>query len=270
MSTTVPSGSIPPAHATEEPSPVTAPAPVPVPAAPEPAPSYLPALFADAAGALDLDSLRTLADGLRPALIDALRSSVRDLRAARGTVVTPEDTYDAVRRLVDAGEVLRRLRDAFEGAAVEADALVAEEAVIANGEQDGVPNGSLFVPDGAGQRICVRNDWANGKDAWDVGSLVGWLIEDEVSDYMATGEITETDLEDDLRQVARNAVDRLLSLGRFTPSVTAIEGLRRRHAERQDDATAALLRQLRTKGERIYKGVKITREDTPASQRGDN
>lgn len=262
----VPSGTIPPAHATEEPSPVTAPAPVPVTPAP-PAPTYLPALFADAAGGLDLDSLRTLADGLRPALIDALRSSVRDLRAARGSVVVEEDTYDVVRRLVDAGEVLRRLRDAFDGAAREADALVEEEAVTVHGEDEGVPRASLFVPDGAGQRIAVRADWGTGRDEWDLASLVGWLVEDEVADYMATDEITETDLDDDLRQVARNAVDRLLSLGRFTPSVTALKALRTRLAERGRDSEAAVIAQVRQVGARVYKGVRITREATPASQR---
>lgn len=263
MSSTVPSGSIPPAHATEEPSPMTAPtASTPAP----PAPSYLPALFADAAGALDLDSLRTLADGLRPALIDALRSSVTDLRAARGTVVVEEDTYDTVRRLTDAGEVLRRLRDAFEGAAREADALIEEEAVTVYGQVEGVPRASLFVPDGAGQRIAVRADWGKANDEWDTASLVGWLVEDEVSDYMATGEITETDLEDDLRQVARNAVDRLLSLGRFSPSVTAIKALKTRLAERGRDSDAAIVAQVRQVGARIYKGVKITREDTPTGR----
>jgi hypothetical protein len=238
---------------------------------PAPAPTLLPAPFADSAGALDVDGLRTLTARLRADLVESLRISVRDLRAARGTVVTEEDTYDVVRRLTDAGEVLRRLAEVFLSAASEADALTAEEVVIAHGEDEGIPRASLFVPDGAGQRIAVRADWGKGSDTWDVGSLVGWIAEDEAMEQVA-GKYDDlsTEQEDvavkDYAEVARTAMERLLALGRFNPSVTAIEAVRLRAAERQDDSTAALLRQIRTKGERIYRGVKITREPLPKSQ----
>lgn len=253
-------------------------------------PVTLPAL-AD----LDLDQLRTAAPALRAALIDGLRADVTDRRAARGVVAAPEDTFDVVRRLTDAGEVLRSFASAFTEAAKEADALTAEEATIALGEQDGVPNGSLFVPDGVGQRIAVRADWGPGDSVWDVGSLIGWLIEDEVADVKASrrreareraearqaaadphGEGIEpppldpvalaTELawyESDAREVAHGVALRLLNLGSYTPSASAIKNLRTKLAELGRDAEASIIAGVRSVGPRRYRGVKITREATP-------
>jgi hypothetical protein len=260
-----------------------------------------PALLVPALSSLDLDQLRAAAPALRSQLIEALRADATERRAARGAVVTPEDTYDLVRRLTAAQEVLTQFSQAFADAAREAAALIAEEAVTAMGEQDGVPNGSLFVPDGAGQRIAVSNEWdSNSKaDTWDVGSLVGWLIEDELAEVKAsrrreareraearaaaadpTGEgvqpkpLDPAELaaelawyESDAQQVAHEVVLRLLGLGRFSPSVKALDALRLRLAERGRDAEAAVIAQLRTRGPRLYKGVKITREPMPRSQR---
>lgn len=267
---------------------------------PQPAPANLPAPYADSAGSLDLDGLRHLAEILRTELPVALRSSVTALRQARGTVVTEEDTYDVVRRLTDAGEVLRRVAEAFTAAAREADALIEEEAVTVHGEDDGIPRASLYVPDGAGQRIAVRAEYGTGKDSWDLATLVGWVVEQEVAEQAAAkraerrerqearqaaadpnGEGIEPEpldpvaraaelawYESDAQTVGHEVALRLLQLGTYAPKVREVDNLRRRHAERGDDASAAVLRQVRQKGERVYRGVKITREDTPASQRG--
>jgi hypothetical protein len=245
---------------------------------PQPSPTSLPAPYADAAGALDLDGLRHLTEILRTELPVALRSSVLSLRQARGSVVVEEDTYDVVRRLTDAGEVLRRVAEAFLAAAKEADAMVEEEAVTVHGEDDGIPRASLFVPDGAGQRIAVRADYGTGTDTWDLASLVGWLVEDEIADYKAADPLQRglRDAgapapmlwdDDQVREVSRNVVDRLLALGKFTPGVKAIDALRLRLSEKGCDVEAGVLRQVRQRGERVYRGVKITREPMPKSQR---
>jgi hypothetical protein len=245
---------------------------------PQPAPANLPAPYADAAGSLDLDGLRHLAEILRTELPVALRSSVTALRQARGTVITEEDTYDVVRRLTDAGEVLRRVAEAFTAAAREADALIEEEAITVHGEDDGIPRASLYVPDGAGQRIAVRAEYGTGKDSWDLATLAGFLAETTVADEGRkpdVDELSEGEEPDDVPlwtneeavSLVRDGIDRLLALGTYAPKVREVDNLRRRHAERGDDASAAVLRQVRQKGERVYRGVKITREDTPASQR---
>jgi hypothetical protein len=229
----------------------------------QPATTNLPAPFADSAGVLDVDGLRALAGSLRADLIDALRASVTQIRETRGNVVVPEDTHDLVRRLVDAGEVLRRVADCLLSTAAEADALVEEEAVTLYGEDVGVPRNSLFVPDGEGQRIAVRADWKSGASTWDVPSLVGWVIEEEVAEQAAAkrAEVENLDRPAEAADLAWYESD-------AQTVAHAINALRTRLSEKGRDADAAVIGQLRSISDRTYLGVKITREATPKSQRG--
>lgn len=249
----------------------TAPAPE---ATEEPAaePLNLPAPLG--AGQLDADGLRALAPKIRAQLTDSIRQAAHEVRASRGSVVYPEDTYDLVRRLTAGGEALRMVRDAFEGAAHECDALIEEEALTGMGEQDGTLLGSLFVPDGEGQRIAVRAEWKAGTTSWDMTTLCAWLAEDETQDTLAGLARTEgvgwqelsplqrKEVAAAIADTARNALDRLLALGNYSPGAKKIEELRQRYAEKQQDDTAALLRGLRSSGPRTYQGVKVTREAT--------
>ncbi len=263
------------------------------PTAPPEAPN-LPAPIGGPDGTLDADGLRQLAPVLRRDLIASLRGAATAVRQARGTVVAPEDTYDLVRRTVSAGESLRSMAEAFLAAAREADAIAEEEALAVSGaELDGVLTASLFVPDGVGQRIAVRADYAAGSSVWDVATLVAWLIDDEVAEVKGeqraearrryesrqaaadpNGEGIEPEpldplaaaaeaawYEVDARMVAGNVVSRLLRLGRYTPSAREVEALRKRLAEQQRDADAAVIRQVRSTGARTYRGVKVTREE---------
>jgi hypothetical protein len=262
--------------------------------APAPSAPNLPAPIGGPDGTLDADALRQLAPVLRRDLIASLRHAATLHRQARGTVVVPEDTYPLVRRVVSAGESLRSVAEAFLAAAAEADAIAEEEALTVSGaEHDGTLVASLFVPDGEGQRIAVRPDYAAGSSTYDVASLVGWLIDDEVADVKGeqraearrryesrqaaadpNGEGVEPEpldplarateaawYESDARIIAGNVVSRLLRLGRYTPAAREVEALRKRLAEQQRDADAAVIRQVRTVGARTYRGVKVTREE---------
>jgi hypothetical protein len=250
----------------------------------------------DASAFLDVDRMRGTRARVRDGLIGATGTppppSAR--RAERSS--SPDDTYDLVRRVTAAEEVLRQWAQAFTAAAAECVAIAEEEALTANGGLPGyeeAPAGSLFVPDGVGQRIAVRPDWKPGESTWDVATLVGWLIDDEVAEVKAeqrqearrryesrqaaadpNGEGIEPEpldpiaraaeaawYEVDARMIAGNVVARLLSLGRFTPAASKIEALRKKLAEQQRDTDAAVLRQVRTVGPRKYAGVKVTRED---------
>lgn len=258
----------------------------------------LPAPFGSADGFLDLDRLRVLAPQVRDGLVGALRHAATLARAGRGTVVVPEDTHDLVRRLTAAEEVLRQYAQAFTAAAAECVSLMEEEALTAMGEYPGVeeaPSGSLFVPDGVGQRIAVRPDWKPGESVWDVATLVAWLIDDEVAEvkgerrqeararYEARQAAADPNAEgiepepldpiaaaaeaawyeSDARHIAHNVVTRLVSLGRYTPGAKALDALRKRLSEQQRDSDAAVIRQVRSVGPRKYVGVKVTREETP-------
>jgi hypothetical protein len=235
----------------------------------EPEVPNLPAPFGSA-GELDLDTLRALAPRVRDGLVQSLRYSATLLRQGRGTVIVPEDVFDLVRRVTAAEEVLRQWAQAFTSAAAECVAIAEEEALTANGPYPGVeeaPSGSLFVPDGAGQRIAVRPEWKPGDAVFDVPTLIGWLIDDEVSNTQAAVDRAGPGAQgawsaDDARQIARNVVDRLLGLGRFTPGAKALDALRKRLAEQQRDTDAAVIRQVRSTGPRRYMGVRVTREET--------
>jgi hypothetical protein len=238
---------------------------------PEPSPELpnLPAPIGGPDGSLDADGLRQLAPILRRDLIASLRGAATAVRQARGTVVVDEDTYDLVRRVTSAGESLRSMAEAFLAAAREADAIAEEEALtVAGAEADGVLLSSLFVPDGEGQRIAVRADWQSGSSVWDVPSLIGWLAEDEARDYVTTLDHNEdrdpeerAALVDSYAEFGRALVERVHTLGNFTPGAKPVEALRKRLAEQQRDADAAVIRQVRQVGARTYRGVKITREE---------
>lgn len=226
----------------------------------------LPEPLNTSTGELDVDRLRALAPSVRAGLIAQLRLAAMELRAARGTVVVPEDTYDLVRRLTAAQEVLVQWQQAFAAAAAEAAALLEEEALAGVGSLPGyeeAPAGSLFVPDGAGQRIAITPDWKAGDSTWDLDSLKAWLAEDTVRE-LGLGDETDRPVltVQETVSVVRDALDRLTALGRFAPGVTLIEGLRKKLAEQGRDADAGVLRQIRTVGLRAYKGVKISREAT--------
>jgi hypothetical protein len=257
--------------------------------------SNLPMLFATA-GQLDVDRLRALAPEVRTGLIAALRAEAAELRAGRGTVVVPEDTFDLVRRVTAAEEVLRQWAQAFTAAAAECVAIAEEEALTANGGLPGyeeAPSGSLFVPDGAGQRIAVTPDWKPGESTWDVASLAGWVVEEAVAEVrderrqearrraeerQAAADPTAEGVppepldpaelaaelawyESDAQQAAHGAVFRLLQLGTYTPGIKKLDALRKRLSEQGRDSDAAVIRQVRSVGLRAYKGVKVTREE---------
>lgn len=237
----------------------------------EPEPVNLPAPFGRPDGQLDADALRALAPILRRDLIAALRHGAGMVRQARGTVVVPEDTYDLVRRLTAAQESLLSVASAFTEAAKEAGALIEEEALAVSGaELDGVLLSSLFVPDGEGRRIAVRADRESSSSVWDVDSLIAWVAEDTVA---AEGrKPIETAPGDDPADaplwtnaeavsLVRDGIDRLVALGKFTPGAKPVEALRKRLAEQQRDADAAVIRQVRHVTPGAYKGVKITREE---------
>lgn len=237
----------------------------PTPTAAEQAANLPAVLRITTDGVLDLDRMRAQAPLARQALIDAMRHSAAQHREARGTVVVPEDTYELVRRLTAAQEVLTQWSQAFTAAAKEAAALVEEEALtVAGAEADGALTASLFVPDGDGQRIAVRADWKPGTSTWDTDTLRAWVAEQTVADE-GLGLSTAPDpvfTADEAVSLCRDALDRLLALGSFTPAAAKVEAKRKQLAERGRDAEAAVLRQVRTVGPRTYKGVTITREES--------
>lgn len=242
---------------------------------PEPTPN-LPAPLGTSTGALDLDALETGVVHLRAQLEHALATAVAEMRAARGTVVTQEDTYELVRRLAHAQSVFGQWAAAFTAAGKACTGHIEDELITAVGEQDGVPMSRMVVPTG-GQEYVVSPKYRAGTDRWDVASILG-----VVCDLAVAGQpVPTTDPDNDglqahekaLREyaseVAGDACHKLMGLLSSPKwSSTKVDALRRQVAGSTDgDRMAGVLGQARVKGERVYEGVTVELEEAKARRR---
>lgn len=225
---------------------------------------------------LDVSALDAALPEIRGGLEHALRSAATAVREERGRVVAAEDTFDLIRRLQHADDVLTRVGKAFTEAAAVARQEIAEDLAAAVGEQDGVPMGRLIVPAGD-YEIVVRPKFGRGSDSWDWPSLVGVL-----SDLAAEGQpLPTTDPDNDglavhekatreyAAEVAADALTRLLGL-LSSPKLksSAVDALRRKVAGQGDDARAAVLGQCRVPGGQTYaETVEVDVEEAKARRR---
>jgi len=250
----------------------------------QPATPNLPAPLGTAAGVLDLDALELFATGLRSQLEHGLQMAVAQMREARGTVVTQEDTYELVRRLAHAQDVLTKTGKAFTDAAKACTGHIEDELILGVGEQDGVPVGRMVVPTG-GQEYVVSPSYRPGPDVWDVGSIVGVVADVAAAEHAASGchcqpyEAGGDGPERDCvvhgdpvtvsQEVAGNACHKLLGLLASPKwASTKVDALRRSLAGTPDgDRMAGVLGQARNKGERVYQGVTVELEEAKARRR---
>src|SRR5690348_1642509 len=108
---------------------------------------------------------------LRQAIREALETAYQSARAAVGDIHVPEDTYALQRSL---GAVRERFADystAFRDGLKRIGGMQSEMLVEAVGEQDGVPNQGLTIPDREGD-ILLGLDTANAYD-FNLEQLIG-------------------------------------------------------------------------------------------------
>lgn len=209
-----------------------------------------------------LDVMPAPAD-LRQLLLTRLEQGVQEMRTARGTVHQPEDTYPLQRALSSATEILGDYGRAFADAARVARQIAEEELIEAVGDQDGIPNEGLTVPDARGD-VRVAPDFEN-KYSFDVDELlavVAWVavvdMELPLADHVAHG-ADQKALQQVLHDGVMAALKKLLDLGAFMPGVRAVDAYAKEVARAGDDGLSAVVRGTKKKTRR-YKGVKITRE----------
>lgn len=217
----------------------------------------------DGTTALDFEHLRETTRDLGSDLVLGVIRFADQVRAARGTVITQADTHDLVRALTYGEEVLTQAGQAFMRAAAECRDQVGQELVAAVGEQDGVPTGTLTVPDGGGHRIKVQAVTTKKADTWDMASIAGVVA--EVAAHRATEAHPDqavalpyaTDL-------ARQTADLLLSVltpSSTKPSVKALNALQDELSVAGKTAEAGALEQARVKGATVWTGeTKVSRE----------
>lgn len=209
-------------------------------------------------------------------LREHLDAEILRVRTERGEVTAPEDTHALVRSLQGFSEVAHEYARGWTGAAKIATQELEEELLAGVGEQDGIANGSMSVPDHDGTTIRVTQKTANDYDI-DENALFPALAEV----IMMTTEIA-VDLENaclaaalaapedrPLATAERNAViaralilamTELPRVGTFTPQVTKTRALAAELGRLGDDKLASTVTQAIRKTV-VPKGVKAERKE---------
>lgn len=195
-----------------------------------------------------------------------LNSAVLAERQRRGDVHLPEDIYPMARSLARVVELCGEYSRAFATAAKEAKAVAEEELIDAVGEQDGVPNQPLTVPDADGD-IKLGLDTSNvytmnlealfAAVAYEVISIL------EPKELLPPGadEMQVESLEAGFTDALVLGMTRLTELGKFEPQVTKVRAFTKTLARmlKADGVAASITSTIRKKS--IYKGVKVERTD---------
>lgn len=195
------------------------------------------------------DRTLQLADGSLPSarsitaqLKEQLNAAVLAERARRGTVAMPEDTWVMQRSLARVIDLAGEYKRAFATVERETKAIAEEELITAVGEQDGIPNQNMTIPDPDGDVLISR--WTENTHTYDQDALItavayevleamdvhnvllGSVLGDTYDGSMLTGEAEtafHVSLDNFLAGVLTMALTRLTELGRFEPQVTKVK-----------------------------------------------
>lgn len=201
------------------------------------------------------------------ALKQELSSRVGAERIMRGDVHQPEDVYALVRPLAAAYELLTEYAHQFTSAARVARAELETELTFAVGEQDGIPQGKLTVPDGDVEvRLAPDHGNTHTIDLLPVLSAVIADILGQSRDTEPEQEPGETDrdylerYERWMAAVIHAVIEGVFALGTFSPQVSKVQAYAVDLASRQDDQLSAVVRSS-VQTTRRYKGVKYERKE---------
>jgi hypothetical protein len=199
-----------------------------------------------------LPAARTVVAVLR----ENLHQLVLDARNARGAVRMPEDTYALVRSLMGVREGAADYAHAFATIRSEADGFIQDDLELAVGEQDGVPNSGMKVPDIDGTDIAISVDSQN-QYGFDTTALVKALVFEALDQ---ADEIESPDLARDyVAWLLDTALNRLIGLGQFRPQVTKVRAFADDLSRRDGGpAIASTVMATVTKTAK-FKGIKVER-----------
>lgn len=186
---------------------------------------------------------------------DHLSNVVRQARAERGEVHTPEDVFPVVNRLADVIDSLDDYAHAFRTVRAEAVGFIGDELELAVGEQDGIPASGLKVPAPDGTTVDVALDVTSGKYSFDLDALIKVAL---VSALVAG------DLPADAMDGADQVIRTVLGMGSFSPQVTKVQAFKDEVA-RTDPKMASTITW--TRADNVFKGVKIKREQPKKPRR---
>lgn len=195
------------------------------------------------------------------AVVTVLRENLYQLvlsnRTERGEVRMPEDTYDLVRSLTTVREGAAGYEHAFATIRREVDGYIQDDLELAVGEQDGVPNSGMKVPDVDGTDIAITVDTQNNY-GFDTTALVQALVFEALS---MADEIESTDLPRTyVAWLLDVALNRLIGLGQFRPQITKVRAFADDLSRREGGpAIASTVMSTVTKTPK-FKGIKVERK----------
>jgi hypothetical protein len=198
-------------------------------------------------------------------LRENLHALVLQLRSERGEVHAPEDVYIPVRRLGALAEGLQDYGRAFTKVAGEVRGHIQDELEEAVGEQDGIPNSGMRVPDVDGTDILVeldkRNEYNIDTEIVQSGVLALVLTTNQAAQKLI--ELTAPDEEDGaalLAELLADAMATLVACGRFQPQITKVRAMSTEIA-RTDPKVASTITEMLKRAKRTeFRGVKVKRE----------
>lgn len=191
---------------------------------------------------------------LRAAVRRALEEGYQAARVAQGAVTMPADTFALQRALAGVLETFKDYAAAFSDAAKRVAAMQVEQLTEAVGEQAGIPNQGLTIPDPDGD-VSLSLETPKSY-SFDLDQLVAVVAQREAQSH------------DDDPEYAARVVGVLLGLGKFEPQVTKVKayaGSVARGTDTEywggrgnDQLSAVVSSAIRSTSE--YKGVKFTRK----------
>lgn len=189
-----------------------------------------------------------------------LEAMVLELREERGEVHVPEDVYPSVLRVGALIEGLQDYAAAFKKIAGEAKAYVQDDLEAAVGEQDGIPNSGMKVPDPDGTNLRVDLD-TTGEYSFDLEAIMRGIAVQLMTEFPndARDPALDGDQADgELYVMLLKAMERLQATGQYRPQVTKVRALATEIA-RTDPKVASTITST-IKRTNVFKGIKIKRE----------
>lgn len=193
-------------------------------------------------------------------LRENLRTLVLEARETRGEVRMPEDTYALVRSLMGVREGAADYAHAFTVIRQEIDGYIQDDLELAVGEQDGVPNSGMKVPDVDGTDINISVDSRN-QYGFDVSALVRGVMFEALDEAASDDEIAALpwELVDRLAKLFDAALYRLIGLGQFKPQVTKVRAFAEELSRREGGPAVASTVMSTVKKSQEFKGIKVER-----------
>lgn len=189
---------------------------------------------------------------LRRELRLRLEAEFARARQAQGEIHVPEDTYDLQRKLAAVREALEAYGRAFADAGKQVRGMQQEQLVDAVGEQDGIPNQGLTVPDPEGD-VRLSLEHVNARE-FDLDQLVGVVA------IIAAGQWPQVDSTRSPTALAALAIGTFLELGKFEPQVTKVKAYAAQVARQGSDDLASVLTGAIQEKDPAYKGIKFERK----------